>query len=620
MNDKMTFIRKSVAAVICALLALQPGSAAASALKVRTTPVKAVPTVGAVGSNLGAASLSSVSTLSTLRLGTSLPSAENLRISAPQAHMEAATAASPWASRPIQSAVLSANGQKVEIRESAALKSAATATTPEKRKPLAKTMASMRDAVANLPKLPAATMGAAHSAGMALHNALTGERSHNSGNAVAAPSAVFAANRSGLKASDQTDADETASFLEGLSNESADPYQGPANAELQAKVEQTGQKINALRDEVGKVIVGQHDMVDSLIVAMIGGEHVLLEGLPGIAKTLTVNTIADATGADWSRIQMTPDLLPKSITGGKILQVAPDGTRSMEVQHGPVHGKQMVLADEINRATPRTQSALLEIMQEKQISMDGVTYDLTDGGKKPFFMLATQNPVEQEGTNPLPEAQQDRFMYKVTLDQPGRSDRMLVNDMQRKQVKPKAEKVVSLEEMAEARTIAEEIYMAQDLREYVQNILDATLDPSAIGIGEEGLVQVAMITRASIIMEKAARINAMMNGRSWVTEQDVRDITPKILRHRIKLDFKARDMTNDMLIERILERTPVTESQFNAMRTQLVQAQAAEAAAEDATPQRPRYWWVKWAALVVGLGVLAIYAPTIVSAIMGLFA
>ncbi|MFH2204630.1 MAG: MoxR family ATPase [Elusimicrobiota bacterium] len=329
-------------------------------------------------------------------------------------------------------------------------------------------------------------------------------------------------------------------------------YNTAPDAALQEAIAGMSGTISALKAEIRRVIVGQEDMVESIIVAMIAGEHILLEGVPGVAKTRTVQAFADATGADFQRIQGTPDKMPADILGAEVLQTQADGTRKLVHEKGPIFAR-VVLFDEINRAMPKTQSAMLEAMQERKVTIGRETFDLP----KPFLLLATQNPIEQEGTYPLPEAQQDRFMYKIVVPQPTREERKKINELNRKKEKVKTEQAVEVDELVRATEIAEQVRLDPALQDYIQDIIDAALAPHEIGIGTEGIVEQAMITRASIFMEKAARIHALMQGRSYVTPQDIRDIAPKILRHRIILSYAAGERTTDDLIREILHRLPV---------------------------------------------------------------
>ena len=326
------------------------------------------------------------------------------------------------------------------------------------------------------------------------------------------------------------------------------PEQPLEDDALAAEVKEVSGLIGKLRTEVGNAIVGQQEMVDSIIVAMIANEHILLEGVPGVAKTTTVEAFAAATGADFQVIQGTPDKMPADILGAEILQTdQATGERVMKLEKGPIFA-QFVLADEINRMMPKTQAALLQAMQSRKVSIGRETLPLP----KPFLLLATMNPLEQEGVNVMPEAQMDRFMFKVIVPQPNREDRKRINELNRKRQKPTIAKAVTLEDLARATALAEKVTLSAGMSDYIQDILDAAQDPFKYGVGQKGLVEQTMVTRASIMMEKAARIQALMNGRSYVTAEDVMKVAPKILRHRIILSYAAGEMTTDQLITEIL--------------------------------------------------------------------
>jgi MoxR-like ATPase len=250
--------------------------------------------------------------------------------------------------------------------------------------------------------------------------------------------------------------------------------------------------------------------------------------------------------------------MPADILGAEILQTDPEtGARALKLERGPIFAR-VVLVDEVNRMMPKTQAALLEAMQERRVTIGRETLDLP----QPFLLLATQNPIEQDGTFPLPEAQMDRFMFKVIVPQPEREERKKIAELNRLGVKARANKVVGLDDLMQATALAEKVHMSEALRDYAQDILDAAADPAASGIGGQGMVEQAMITRAAIFLEKAARINALIKGRSWVLPEDVRDVAPKILRHRILMSYSAGDLTPDKLIQEILKRVPVPSGPY----------------------------------------------------------
>ncbi|PCI34833.1 MAG: hypothetical protein COB53_11615 [Elusimicrobia bacterium] len=360
---------------------------------------------------------------------------------------------------------------------------------------------------------------------------------------------------------DDQKGDETRQFLAQLGSDNG---QSAAPAEIdpkfQAEVERTAELFSRVKGEVSKVIVGQEEMVDSILVALIAREHVSLEGLPGVAKTLTVETIAKAINANYKRIQGTPDKEPSDIVGAELLQEQPseDGStvvRKLVHEKGPVFAN-LLLVDEINRMQTKTQSALLEVMQERQVTIGKKTYKLP----APFILLATQNPIEQEGTYPLAEAQEDRFMFKTIVPQPDAVERREINRRMRVAEKPQVEAVGTLDEFAATTTIAERVTMDEGVADYIQRVLDGLADPYKIGVGKEGLVEVTLVTRASILFEKTTRINAMMEGRTYVTTEDVQKVAHRIMRHRVKLSWAAgEDYTTDMLIDEVLATVPIRQ-------------------------------------------------------------
>ncbi len=352
--------------------------------------------------------------------------------------------------------------------------------------------------------------------------------------------------------------DEASAFLANLDANANEAMAPEIDPEFQAEVDRTSELFTRVKAEVSKVVVGQEEMVDSILVALIAREHVSLEGLPGVAKTLTVETIAKAIGANYKRIQGTPDKEPSDIVGAELLQEQPseDGksvVRKLVHDKGPVFAN-LLLVDEINRMQTKTQSALLEVMQERQVTIGKETYKLP----APFILLATQNPIEQEGTYPLAEAQEDRFMFKTIVPQPVAEERREINRRMRVTDKPKVEAVGTLEEFAATTTIAERVTMDEGVADYIQRVLDGLEDPFQLGIGKKGLVEVTLTTRASILFEKTTRIHAMMQGRTYVTHEDVRAVAKRIMRHRVKLSWAAgEEYTPDMLIDEVLMTVPI---------------------------------------------------------------
>ena len=305
-------------------------------------------------------------------------------------------------------------------------------------------------------------------------------------------------------------------------------------------------------DEVGRRIVGQRGMVERLLIGLLTGGHVLLEGVPGLAKTLAVRTLADILRVTFSRIQFTPDLLPADIVGTMVFDPK---AQTFNPRHGPLFAN-IVLADEINRAPAKVQSALLEAMQEHQVSFGGRTYPLPE----PFLVLATQNPIESEGTYPLPEAQLDRFLLKVRVDYPSRAEEREI--LQRMSagaaipVTPVLEPAVVLE----LRQFALGIHLDPRLADYIVDLVRATREPAAVGLAElKPLVGFGASPRASIALAQAARAHAALAGRSFVTPHDIQALAPDVLRHRIVLTFEAEaeDVTSDAIVEQVLAKVKV---------------------------------------------------------------
>ncbi len=318
--------------------------------------------------------------------------------------------------------------------------------------------------------------------------------------------------------------------------------------EARDDLEQHVRTCNALISELSKVLVGQEVMVARLLAGLLTGGHILLEGVPGLAKTLAVRSLASAIDTGFSRIQFTPDMLPADVTGTEIFHPR-DATYS--VKKGPIFSN-LILADEINRAPAKVQAALLEAMQEKQATIGGQTYPL----EEPFLVLATQNPIEQEGTYPLPEAQIDRVMLKVRVGYPSREEeRRIVDRMATGQAEPHVEKVASPADIMAARKFVDQVFVDDKVRDYIVELVRATRDPAAAGIGElEGMIENGASPRASIYMMKAAKAQAFLQGRTYVTPHDVKTLAPDILRHRVMLTYEAEaeGKTAEDLIERIL--------------------------------------------------------------------
>ncbi len=320
---------------------------------------------------------------------------------------------------------------------------------------------------------------------------------------------------------------------------------------LEMRVTRATQRLAGLREEIHKVVIGQDPLIDRLLVALVSGGHVLLEGVPGLAKTLVVKTLADCIGLDFQRISFTPDLLPADIVGTMIYH---PGDGVFRPKQGPVFAN-LLLADEINRAPAKVQSALLEAMQERQVTLGQEVLPLPD----PFMTLATQNPLEQEGTYPLPEAQTDRFMLKCLVNYPSRDEeRMIMNRFARKHA-ARVDPVLTPNALAELRTTLERIYCDDRVAEYMLDLVAATRDPSSFGIDADPLIACGASPRATLYLHQSARASAMLNGRAYVTPQDVKDYAHDVLRHRIILSYEAdaSNITTETLITRILDTVRV---------------------------------------------------------------
>jgi MoxR-like ATPase len=314
--------------------------------------------------------------------------------------------------------------------------------------------------------------------------------------------------------------------------------------DLNALVRDKTTVFQTIRNEVGKVIVGQEQLLDRLLVALLADGHILLEGLPGLAKTLAVKTLAQALHCDFKRIQFTPDLLPADLVGTSIYNPK-EG--SFSVRKGPIFTN-LVLADEINRAPAKVQSALLEVMAERQVTVGDETFKAGE----PFLVLATQNPVEQEGTYPLPEAQTDRFMMKVHVPYPSRDDeRKILARMGSLTRKPSVEAVATGQDLLDARKVVDEIYIDEKVQEYVLDIVQATRDEELLDFGAS--------PRATLSLVQGAKAHAFLAERGYVTPHDVKSLGLDILRHRIRLTYEAEaeGWTPDSVVEKVLEAIPV---------------------------------------------------------------
>ena len=320
---------------------------------------------------------------------------------------------------------------------------------------------------------------------------------------------------------------------------------------VRRSVEQYAPMVNRLREQVGRIIVGQHYMIDRLLTALLANGHVLIEGVPGLAKTTAVTTLAQAMDCTFKRVQFTPDLLPADLIGTLIYTPK---TGECVTRKGPIFGN-IILADEINRAPAKVQSALLEAMQERQVTIGENTFKLDD----PFMVLATQNPIEQEGTYPLPEAQVDRFMLKLKVTYPSRAEERQIMDrvdlLHQQQVEP----VLTRELLLEAREIVNRIYVDDKAKNYIVDLVYATREPETFGLNLKPLIEYGASPRATIYLQQAARAMAFLQGEGNVFPNDVKQVAMDVLRHRVKVSYEAEaeNMTSEDLIRKILESVPV---------------------------------------------------------------
>ncbi|MCZ2342891.1 MAG: MoxR family ATPase [Bacteroidales bacterium] len=312
------------------------------------------------------------------------------------------------------------------------------------------------------------------------------------------------------------------------------------------------EKLEPFYSAVGRVLVGQRPLVDRLLIGILTDGHILLEGVPGLAKTLAVRTVAAALQLTFSRIQFTPDLLPGDVVGTQIYN-----PRSGEftVKPGPVFAN-IVLADEINRAPAKVQSALLEAMQERQVTLGDTTYPLP----RPFFVLATQNPIEQEGTYPLPEAQLDRFLLKAVMGYPSRAEELTILDrVGSVNAQLDGEAVLSAEELAQLRDAVDAVYVDGKVKDYLLDVVRATRQPTEYRLDVAGLIQYGASPRGSLALLRAAKAHAFLAGRDFVTPEDIKQLAPDVLRHRLILTYEAEaeELTVDKVIQRILDGLPI---------------------------------------------------------------
>lgn len=322
--------------------------------------------------------------------------------------------------------------------------------------------------------------------------------------------------------------------------------------ELNEAVEREALFLQDLLAEVNKVIVGQEKLIERLLIGLLADGHILLEGVPGLAKTLSVSTLAQAIQATFQRIQFTPDLLPADLIGTEIYNPR---TSEFTPHLGPIFAN-FILADEINRAPAKVQSALLEAMQERQVTISDQTYRLED----PFLVLATQNPIEQEGTYPLPEAQVDRFMLKVVVDYPNRAEERLIMDRMTGVELPAVRPVITPDDIIRARQRVRQIYVDEKIKDYVLDIIFATRYPTQNGLADlETLISYGASPRATIFLIMAARAHAFLKGRGFVTPEDIKQIAPDVLRHRVVVSYEAEaeEINSADLVQRILDQVEV---------------------------------------------------------------
>jgi MoxR-like ATPase len=325
------------------------------------------------------------------------------------------------------------------------------------------------------------------------------------------------------------------------------PMSSPPDATAAARA-----RLEPLYAQISRVLVGQRQLVDRLLVGLLAGGHVLLEGVPGLAKTLTIRTLARALHLSFKRIQFTPDLLPADVLG---TQVYNPRTGDFSVKKGPVFA-QLVLADEINRAPAKVQSALLEAMQERQVTIGETSFPL----EEPFLVLATQNPIEQEGTYPLPEAQVDRFMLKVKLTYPSKEEELVILDrMANTRPSLYVDAVMGPGDIAELRGALDAIHLVPKMAEYIVDVVQATRRPAEYGLDLAPYIQYGASPRATIALTMAAKGQALLAGRGYVTPADVKSIAADVLRHRVSVTYEAEaeEVTSEKIVERILERLKV---------------------------------------------------------------
>ena len=323
-------------------------------------------------------------------------------------------------------------------------------------------------------------------------------------------------------------------------------------SELNEKIREESSFIALLKSEMAKVIVGQNRMVDRLLIGLLSNGHILLEGVPGLAKTLAISTLSKVVNTGFKRIQFTPDLLPADLLGTMIYSQKKE---EFIVKKGPIFAN-LILADEINRSPAKVQSALLEAMQEKQVTIGATTYKL----ERPFLVMATQNPIEQEGTYPLPEAQVDRFMMKVVVNYPGREEERLIVRENLADEFPVANSILNPADIMKARAVVKEVYLDEKIENYILDIVFATRDPGKAGLAQfVPLIQYGGSPRASINLARAAKAYAFIKRRGYVVPEDIRAICHDVMRHRIGLTYEAEaeNITTENIISEILNHVEV---------------------------------------------------------------
>ena len=321
---------------------------------------------------------------------------------------------------------------------------------------------------------------------------------------------------------------------------------------LNSKIQQKSTFVESLRESISEVIVGQNELIDKILISIISNGHILLEGVPGLAKTLTINTVANLINVEFKRIQFTPDMLPSDLLGTLIYN---QKTGEFNTKKGPIFSN-IILADEINRAPSKVQSALLESMQEKQVTIGDDTFKLA----KPFLVLATQNPIEQEGTYPLPEAQVDRFMMKVIVNYPSIDEEKEIINKANTQNDEKIKSVVKAKTILEAQNLVNDIYIDSKISEYILNIVFATRDPKRFNLSKlADLISFGASPRASINLVLASKAKSFIDGRGYVIPEDVKYVAKDILRHRILLSYEAEaeEITSEDIVDQLLQEVPV---------------------------------------------------------------